>query len=521
MQKPFELTRRGFLAGSATLGAGLIVGPGQTWAESWKPKPGGHFRVGIGDFSATDTMDVTTNDTKFFNVAQMTTRNCLVEVDGDGKLIPELATSWDSDPAAKVWTFKLRQGVTFHNGKTFGPEDVVFTLKRHLEAGSTSGIKPFLGDVESFEATGPDEVTITLSSGNVDIPAILSIPMSAIIADGTRDPNDGNGTGPYILESFRPAIGASFKRNPNYWKEGRGHFDSVELVAIADPSARTSALIGGNINTYNQVDLKTVELLKRSSSVRIISLPSKAHYCFPMMQTMAPFKNPDVVDAMRYAIDRKDMVQRILKGYGTVANDQPISSAYPYFNPDIPQREYDPDRARSLLKKAGMSNLSVDLNVCEVPFSGATDAAVLFKQYAKDAGIDINIKRVPDDGYWDKVWTRVPLCTARWSGRPTEGIMIGGAYTSAAAEAGWNETGMRDPQLDQLVSAARQETDEAKRRQMYYDMQEIIHTRGSNNIFAFANITDATSSKVATPKKIATNRDLDGFRATERWWFWH
>ncbi|MGV0908763.1 ABC transporter substrate-binding protein [Martelella sp. FOR1707] len=511
-----SLDRRGFLAGLGAAGAALVLNP--QLGRASEPKSGGHFRVGIGDFKTTDTLDTTSNDTKFFNISQYLVRNCLVEVAPGGKLIPELATSWESSADAQTWVFTLRDGVTFHNGKAFTADDVVYTLGRHIAEGSTSAIKPFLKDVESITATGPLEVTIKLKQGNVNLPAILTVPAAVILADGTVDPLDGNGTGPYKMERWQPGVSASFSKNGNYWKEGRGHFDSVELIAIADPSARTSALMGGQIDAYNQVNLKTVELLKRNPRIQILSLPSKAHYVFPMMQTMAPFDNPDLAKAMQYAINRDDMVKRILNGYGTVGNDQPISSAYTYFNPDLPQREYDPDKAKSLLKKAGLDSFAVDLEVSEVPFSGAVDAAVLYKQHAAPAGIDITVKRVPDDGYWDKVWTKVPLCASRWSGRPTEDLMIGGAYTTSAANAGWNETGMRDEQLDQLVVAARKEVDEAKRRQMYYDMQEIIYARGTANIFAFANFVDATSDKVAHGE-VGNNWDLDGFRAPERWWF--
>ncbi|MEI4472109.1 ABC transporter substrate-binding protein [Frigidibacter sp. MR17.24] len=511
-----QIGRRGFLAGASAIGAGLLLGAGTARAAT--PKTGGHFRIGIGDFKTTDTLDTTSNDTKFYNISQFILRNNLVEVAPDGELIPELATSWESSADATTWVFKLRQGVTFHSGKTFGPEDVIFTLNKHVAADSTSAIKPFLKSIVSVTATAPDEVTIVLADGNVGLPAILTVPAAAMLAEGTTDPLDGNGTGPYKLERWQAGIGASFSKNPSYWKEGRGHFDSVELIAIADPSARTAALVGGKIDAYNQVDLKTVNLLKRNAGIQILSQASKAHYVFPMNMTLAPFNNPDVVAAMKYAINRQDLVDRILNGYGTVGNDQPISSAYRYYNADLPQREYDPEKAKSLLAKAGMSGLKVELNVSDVPFSGATDAAVLFKSHAEAAGITIDVKRVPDDGYWDNVWIKSPLCASRWSGRPTEDIMIGGVYTKSAVQAGWNETSMQDDQLDQLVLLARKELDETKRRQMYFDMQQIIHERGSANIFAFANFTDAASSKIAFDT-IGNDWDLDGFRAAERWWF--
>lgn len=515
MTDSLTLGRRGFLGAAGVVGAGLVLPVSRAFAQA---KPGGTFRVAIGDFKSTDTLDPTRNDTKFFNISQFILRNTLVEVAADGSLIPELATSWDSSKDAKTWVFKIRSGVTFHNGKSLTAQDVVYSIQIHLAKDTTSPIKPLLQGITSLKATGPLEVTFTLASGNVGLPAVLTNPAATIIPDGTTNFADGMGTGGYKLDSWQPGVSATFTKTGNYWKAGRAHFDSIQLLAVADPAARTSALMGGQVDAYNQVDFKTVRLLQRSPAIEIISTPSKAHYVFPMMMTMAPFNDPDVVTAMKYAINREEMVKRVLNGFGTVGNDQPISASYQYFNADLPQRAYDPDRAKSLLKKAGKSDLSVTLNVSEVPFSGATDAAVLYQQHAKKAGITIQVKRVPDDGYWSNVWTKVPLCASRWSGRPDEDIMIGGVYTSDAIKAGWNETGMSDPQLDQLVVAAREELDETKRRQMYYDMQEIIHTRGSANIFAFANFVDATSKKIGH-NAVGKDWDLDGFRAPERWWF--
>jgi len=511
----FKMDRRSLLKGAA--GVALLAAAGKP-AFAATPNKGGHFRVGIGDFATTDTLNPPLAATKFQNNALLQLGNCLVEVAPDGKLIPELATSWESSPDAKIWTFKIRSGVEFHNGKTLTAEDIVYSVKLHLTEKSPSGAKPMLSSVESVTVSAPLEVTFTLKDGNVTLPAVLSMPTLAIVPDGQTDFSKGIGTGPYVLEKLEPGIRLVAKRNEKYWKTGRGHFDTIEMVCIKDAAARASALQSGQVDAFNLVDVKTAKLLERSPMVSLISVPSRAHYVFPMLMDSAEFKDKNVRDAMKYAINREEMVSRILNGYGSVGNDQPLSAAYQYYNPGIEQRAYDPDRAKSLLKKAGHDSLAVQLFVSETPFAGATDSAVLYKEHASQAGIDIDVVKVPEDGYWDNVWAKKPLCAARWSGRVTEDIAISGIYTTEAMKAGWNETHMTVPHVDQLVALARKELDETKRKQMYFDLQQIIHDDGGANVFAFANIVDATSKKIAHDA-VGTDWDLDGARAAERWWF--
>jgi peptide/nickel transport system substrate-binding protein len=515
MLNNFSLDRRSLLKGMGAVAAVAAAG-GKAFAA--EPKKGGHFRVGIGDYATIDTLSPPLAATKFQNNALLALGNCLVEVSPDGKLIPELATSWDSSPDAKTWTFKIRPGIQFHNGKPLTAEDAVFSIKIHIGEKSTSGAKPLLAGIDTITATGPLEMTIVLKDGNVTMPAVLAMPTLAIVPDGTTDFTKGIGTGPYVLDKFEPGIRLTAKRNENYWKSGRGHFDTIEMICIKDAAARASALQGNQLDAYHQVDVKTAKLLERSPTVSLISVPSRAHYVFPMLMDADPFKDNNVRLAMKYAINRDEMVKRILNGYGTVGNDHPLSPSYQFYNPHIEQRVYDPDRAKSLLKKAGMDSLAVQLFVSETPFAGATDSAVLYKEHASKAGINIDVVKTPEDGYWDNVWAKKPLCAARWSGRITEDIQIGGIYTTDAIKAGWGETHMSDPRVDQLVLSARKELNEDKRRQMYYDLQQIIHDDGGANIFAFANIVDATSKKIAHDA-VGSDWDLDGSRATERWWF--
>jgi peptide/nickel transport system substrate-binding protein len=162
-----------------------------------------------------------------------------------------------------------------------------------------------------------------------------------------------------------------------------------------------------------------------------------------------------------------------------------------------------------------MSNLKVDLSIAEAAFNGAVDAAVLYQQHAKAAGIDINVIREPDDGYWDNVWLKKSWCGGYWSGRPTCDWMFTTVYATGAA---WNETHYANPKFQSLLLAARSETDDKKRAGMYAEMQQLLHDDGGVIVLVFNNYVEANSKKLAHAA-IAPNWEADGLKIAERWWF--
>jgi len=511
-----SINRRNLLKG--TLGAGLLAALPLHRLQA-SPQSGGTFRLGVADFATQDTLDPAAILTRFQIYLNYQLRNCLVEVGPGGKLIPELAESWEGSPDAKTWTFKLRSGVTFHNGKPLTPQDVIYSYRLHLAEGTKSPAKPFLASLVDIRADGGDKVVFELSAANVGFPAITSSFALLIVQDGDPDLNAGVGTGGYILEEFTPGIRSVVKRNPNYWKADRAHFDSVVMLCIKDPTARTNALLSGEIDAYHFVNPKTATLLERNATIRLQRVSSKGHYIFPMMVDAPPFDQAAVREAMKYAIDREDMIKRILNGFGTPGNDQPLTPAYAFHDPSIAPRAYDPDKAKFLLKQAGQSNLKVQLKVSDTPFVGATDAAVLFKEHAAKCGIDIEVVKVPEDGYWSDVWIKTPFCASRSSGRANEDATLSLLYTDDGTKAGWNETHLHSERLNALVVEARAEFDEAKRREMYAECQRIIRDEGGSIIWTFVDHIDAVSTKVANSGELSSDWDLDGGRAAERWWF--
>ena len=297
----------------------------------------------------------------------------------DKSAVPVLAVSWESDAEAKVWTFALRQGVTFHNGQPMTSDDVVKTLRRHADEKSQSAALGVLRDIASIEADGPERVIVTLKGGNVDLPLLLSDYHLIIQPGGGLDnPDAGIGTGPYRVVKADPGVQYLAEKVPGHWRTDVGHVDAIELLIINDSTARLSALRSKRVHMINQVDPKTARLVEGMNGISVQNAQGGGHYVFAMQTDVPPFDNNDLRMALKLAIDRQELVDRILQGYGSVGNDFPINSSYPMAPADIEQRTFDPDLARSYYEKSGHSGPIV-LRVSDVAFAGAVDAAVLFQ----------------------------------------------------------------------------------------------------------------------------------------------
>jgi peptide/nickel transport system substrate-binding protein len=515
IKSPAGLSRRGVLQGASALGAASLILPAGTRRASAQPKPGGVFRVGIGHGSTTDGYDPGLWDNLYAQTFAAARHNQLIEVDAETQLAPELAESWETADGV-TWVFKIRQGVTFHSGKDLTVDDVIASLNHHRGEDSTSAVKPFFDPVVDIKADGQN-VVVTLNAANADFAYLMSdyhLPIMPSV-DGKIDPTSTDGTGGYVVESFEPGVQATLTKNPNYWKSDRANFEGVELLSIIDPTARLNALMTGGVDLIDQVDVATIDMLEARGGNRIISISGNAHYVFPMDSRAAPYSDNNVRLALKYALDRQEMVDKILGGHGSVANDNPIGPANRYFFADLEPKGYDPDKAKFYLKEAGLDTLEVTLTAADAAFTGAVDAAVLFSEKAAAAGITITVDRAPNDGYWDNVWMQKPFCASYWGGRPVEDQMFTTAYASGAA---WNDSFWDHARFNELLVAARSEVDEDKRREMYQEMQRIVSYEGSVVIPMYNNYVMAVSDKVGTPKKISANWNLDGFRCVERWW---
>ncbi|MEO1397447.1 MAG: ABC transporter substrate-binding protein [Pseudomonadota bacterium] len=517
------INRRQFV--TSLVAAGVVLPSAMSMATevlAATPKKGGTLRHGTGYGGTTDTIDPSTSTNGFSQNVIYTRGNHLTEVGQDGKLRGELAESFESSDGASKWVFNLHKDVTFHNGKTLTADDVIATYNYNRGEDSKSAAKGLISAVKDIKKDGDNRVIFELEGGNADFPYIVSDYHLMIMAskDGAIDATQmDNGTGGYALKKYEPGVRASFERNPNYWKAGHAHFDAIELTPILDPTARQTAMMNGEVDFIDTVDPKTVSLLGRVPTLEILETTGTQHYTFPMRLDVEPFGNADLRMALKLAINRQELVDKILLGHGVVGNDIPVSAAMPFLNTSIPQREFDAEKAAEYYKKSGHSG-PIKLSVADAAFAGAVDAGQLIAASAKQAGIEIEVVREPNDGYWSNVWNKKGWCACYWGGRPTQDWMYSSAYT---ADTKWNDTAWKETdaakRFNEVVTSARSETDDAKRGAQYNEAQQLLHDDGGAIVAMWANYIHAHSKKLAHGPDVAANWTNDGNKVSERWWF--
>ena len=511
-----DVSRREFIQYAGALG---VVGSGVgalslKSAHANTPQRGGILRAGLEGGESTDSIDPATFQNLTMVSYGKTWGEYLLAPTPDGELEPRIAEEWGASDTGRTWTFKIRQGVEFHNGKTVTSSDVAMTLERHSNEESKSGAFGILRDIETIKADGND-VVVTLKAPNVDFPYLMTDYHLIVQPNGgTDDPAAGVSAGPYKVEFHEPGVRHGSVRFENYWQADKlGFADQVEVFVFNDMNARISALQSGEVHLINRVDPKLVGFLKRSTDVQIFNGVGPLHYVFLMHCDTAPYDNNDLRLALKLAIDRQEMVDKILRGYGSVGNDMPVNSTYPMFSDDIEQREYDPDKAAYHYRKSGHEGPLL-LKTSDAAFPGANDASQLFQQHCAKAGIKLELERRPSDGYWSEVWNVLPFSVAHWGGRPTQDQIYSTGYLSSAV---WNDTRFKNERFDELLVAARGELNQDKRKQMYREMGVLVRDHGGTICPMFADMLDGARTEVGGYRPGKTQEMSDGFALSRCW----
>ncbi len=454
------------------------------------PKKGGTIRMGLQGGSTTDSLDPALAANQ---VALMINRfwgEALVDLADDGSIQGKVAESFESSADAKTWSFKIRKGITFSNGQPVTAEDVIASLDRHSGEDTKSGALGIMRGITAMRADG-DLAIIELDTGNADLPYLMADYHLMIQPGGGKDdPTAAIGTGPYVLKEVDMGVRVIAEKNPNYWGD-LGNADVLELVVINDNTARVAALQSGQVDLIDRVPPRTAGLVARAPNITVYNTAGPGHYVFIAHVDTDPFTNEDVMLALKYGINRQEMVDKILFGYGSVGNDTPINASYPLYT-ELEQRAYDPDKAAFHWKKSGYDQ-PVLLRTSDNSFPGAPDASALFQQSLASAGIPLEIKREPNDGYWSEVWNNKPFCTSYWGGRPTQDQMFSTAYLSTAD---WNDTRFKNAQFDEMLIQARADLNPETRKQTYADMGMMVHNQGGLICPMFNDFLDATSDRI-------------------------
>ncbi|MDR3517484.1 MAG: ABC transporter substrate-binding protein [Azospirillaceae bacterium] len=478
------------MAGGASLAAGNIIFNHATAALAATPVKGGALKAAGWSSSTADTLDPAKASLSTDYVRCCSFYNRLSFLNEGGTPQMELASSIDSKDA-QTWTVKLRKEVTFHDGKPLTADDVVFSLKRHLDPAVGSKVAKIAAQITGVKAIDKSTVEIALTSPNADLPTILSMHHFMIVADGTTDFSKGNGTGAFTCEKFEPGVRSIGLRNKNYWKSGP-NVDSFEFFAISDDNARVNALLSGDIHLAASINPRSMRLVDTQKGFVLSTTTSGNYTNLNMRLDKTPGHNKDFVDGMKYLVNREQIVKSAMRGLGIVANDQPVSPADFFHNPDLKPKPYDPDKAKFLFKKAGLLGQSIPVIASDAATS-SIDMAMIIQASGAEIGMKLDVQRVPSDGYWDNYWLKAPIHFGNINPRPTPDILFSLLY---ASDAPWNESQYKSEKFDKMMLEARGSLDQAKRKELYSALQVMIADEAGTLIPAYLSNVDAITGKL-------------------------
>jgi peptide/nickel transport system substrate-binding protein len=502
--RDFRLSRAALLRGTA--GAMLAASPlvaaacggsstsstaGSTGAG--KPVRGGTLRAGYIGGGTAETLNPYIAVTPIDEARVQSLYDPLVLTNADLSSSPGLALEWNANADATEYVVKLRPGVEFHNSKTFGADDLIYSI-RLMAKPANFGSVPFVQgiDLKGLQKIDATTVKIPLLYPDADLAANFVYYNTWIVQDGETDFTNPVGTGPFMFESFKPGTQSVFKRNPNYWVTGKPYADALQITTIDDNTARLDALLSGQIDLMAQLAGAQAKAHQASGDITVLLAKSPQPLMFYMDTTQKPFTDNNVRLAMKLIADRPALVAGAISGFGTVGNDI-VGAGLPFYDTQLPQRVQDIAQAKSLLHKAGQDNLTVTLMTSPV-ISGFVESATLLSQQAKAAGVNIQLKQVPPSSYYNPqlLYLKMAFAQTQWP-PPSLKFFYLQALSSKAA---YNETHWNDKAWNDLLFKAIGELDQTKAQDYWNQVQEIQYNQGGYLSWTNADWVDGISNKV-------------------------
>jgi peptide/nickel transport system substrate-binding protein len=489
-----ELLRKTAVAGIAIGGGSLLATRGAKAATAASPKRGGVLKIAVGGGGAKDTIDAhqATNQPDFARVPQL--YEDLTVRDAHFNLVNNLAESIEANAKANVWTVRLRDGVEFHNGKTMGADDLIFSIQRVFKLSYAPPRQTMNGvDPKRLKKMDARTVRMSLTTANSILPEAIT---GFYVVPVGYDPKKPVGSGPWKFTSFTPGQQSVFDANTNWWggwegQKGGPYTDQLQLINFNDDSARVNALLSGQVNGINAVPYGQISVIKANNNLKLLIEQSGLWRPFTMRVDLPPFNDVRVRQAMRLVVDRPQMVAQAIAGNGRVGNDlyspqDPVS-----LSSILPQRHQDIEQAKSLLKQAGQENLTVQLTTGEIE-AGVLEASQVLVPQAAKAGITIKLNQIDSGTFYGSNYLKYPFAVDWWGTSP----YLVQSESADGPTAQWNETHWKDPKFDSLYRQALSTVDAGKRKELEQEMQRIQYERGGYIIAYFPNTIDAYSAKL-------------------------
>lgn len=495
---------RGAISGAATLGvSGLVAACGGSsgststgttagGAPAANLRRGGTLRVGVAGAS-TDTLNAHNLVSEADNMRVWQLYEPLLRRSDDfSKLELILAESVEAEGSTPdSWIVRLKPDIEFHDGKTVGADDVIFTLQRilnpkdpQLGAASLSYV-----DVNGIRKVDARTVRIPLKTPNAIFPDDLGQYWNGIVPVG-YDPKRPIGTGPFKYQSFTPGERSVFAKFANYRIAGEPLVDELAIINFDDDTARVNALLGGQVEAIDGLPQAQTAAIKSQSG--FTALISKTGNWRPLVMNTkaAPFTDGRVCQAFKLIVDRQQVIDQALAGQGTLGND--VFGRYdPAYDTSLPQRQQDIEQARSLLRQAGHASLRVELVAAPIQ-AGMVQTAEVFAQQASAAGVTVSVRRVDGGTFYGDNYLSWPFSVDWWGTR----MFVPQVAASNLPDSAYFETHWSPPAFQQLIATIRRTLDESTRNNLIREAMRMVYEQSGYIIPFFANNVDAYSDKV-------------------------
>jgi peptide/nickel transport system substrate-binding protein len=509
------LGRRQFLRGLAATGAvagagGLLSACGssaKTTASAGQSsirRPGGNLKVGLSGGSGSDTLDPHKGLTYLDTARAQSLYQPLIQLNTQAQTEYVLAESITANKSTSEWIIRLRPGVTFHDGKDLTADDVIFTFRRIIsnKFSGADSLGPM--DLKGLKALDKLTIAVPMTSPYGSFVDQLAYWYYLYIVPAGFNPAKPNGTGPFVFQSFTPGQRSVFTRNPHYWKTGLPYADSLTIIDFSDNVAVQNALTTGVIQGAGALEGPQLAELARTAGLKTVASHTGAITPFTMRVDQAPFNNPDVRQAMRLLVDRRQMINSALDGFAAVGND--VFSPY---DPDYDRslhRGTDVAQAKFLLRKAGQENLTVTLTTSAVA-TGTVAMATVLAQQAKAAGVTISLRQVDPDVFFGPNYLKWTFSQDFYNYSP----YLAQVAQSMLPASPFNETHTDNPRYNSLYEQANATLSVSTRKQIEYEMQQFDFTQGGYIIPAFIDALDAYSDKITGYSAAKIGQPLSDF----------
>jgi peptide/nickel transport system substrate-binding protein len=496
---------RGALGGGAALAAsGLLIGCGgddgggggggtpASGTQGQKLRTGGTLRVGATGGGASDTIDAhrPTADTDIMRCWNMY-ESLAVRTPDFSRLQMLLAESIEAGRTPKTWDIRLKQGLTFHNGKPVTADDVMFSIRRIIDPKDPKVGAASIGYIDEKLMKKMDNrtVRVQLQFANAGFPDDIGQYFNGIVPEG-YNPENPVGTGPFKFGSFTAGEQSRFTKFADYWESGKPYADELVIIGFPDDTARVNALLGGQVDAIDNLPASQISSVRSNPNLAVLISETGAWQPFTMRVDAAPFDDVRVRQAFRLIVDRDQMVQQVLSGQGRIAND--LYAPYdPAYASDLPQRRQDLEQAKSLLKQAGRENLSVELVTAPV-FQGIVEAAQVFAEQAKGAGVKVRLRKVDSGTFYGDNYLKWTFAQDFWATR----VYLTQVAQGDLPNSPFNETHWKEPRFIDLIQQARAELDDARRKDILHEAQQMQYEQGGYIIQYFSNIIDAHTASL-------------------------